>query len=745
MRFGPLLNYAWRSCPWGGVMSAIRCYGDRFTVLLLCAMGSSVHALSLTNTDWHIEIDPATLATTAQPPSGRSLIISRAAQAIAFQTLQQDAVSARWQYGAATEVSAHLTGNRLILRFFRSNPGDVAWPLLPSGARALILPIHEGYYVPARDEAWRQWLSSDFDGMNTTEHLSLPVFGLDYGQHVVSVLFANPFNNQLRFTPDTNGIGVDVRHRFTRLDVDRPYEVQITLSGADWLAPAKQYRQWLQSRGEFVSLQTKLAAATDGERLIGASHVYLWGDRLLVPQDVKDWRMLRQLMPAGWAKGEARQALNAPNLANERYLQSVLIAALNQALLRAVPGGDAASVARRKQAALTAVGPALAPMIHWGDAVSVGMIARLRAAGLEKLWLGLPQWTAGFASPQGVAAARAAGYLIGPYDSYDTALPEANNNPSWLTAQLGEDAFRRCGILLENGQRKTGFQGEGVYTNPTCVRPLMERRVAEIQAASQYNSWFLDVDGTGMLFDDVDPAKRTSEAQDATNRVAGMAWIGESQGIVVGSEDGAAVVNRSIAFAHGMQTAGFGWQDVDMRKNPLSPYYLGAWYPLHQPATFFKTSEIKPVYQSLFFDPAKRLPLFQAAFHDSVITTHHWTLDSLKFKQTRAVTELLQQLYNVPPLLNLSLDTASARIAYLRQLDGFFRPLHQRLYAQALTGFRWLNHDGSLQETRFADGTRIVANFADQAVTAHNRILPGHSALAIFPDENTLRFQSRDL
>jgi len=72
----------------------------------------------LTNTDWHIEIDPATLATTAQPPSGRSLIISRAAQAIAFQTLQQDAVSARWQYGAATEVSAHLTGNRLILRFF---------------------------------------------------------------------------------------------------------------------------------------------------------------------------------------------------------------------------------------------------------------------------------------------------------------------------------------------------------------------------------------------------------------------------------------------------------------------------------------------------------------------------------------------------------------------------------------------------------------------------------------------------
>jgi hypothetical protein len=356
------------------------------------------------------------------------------------------------------------------------------------------------------------------------------------------------------------------------------------------------------------------------------------------------------------------------------------------------------------------------------------------------MWLGLPQWEAGFASPEGVAAARRAGYLIGPYDSYDTALPPGHGNTDWSSARLGRDAFERCGIVLASGARKAGFQGAGVYTNPSCVRPLLEERVRKIQDASGYNSWFLDVDASGMAFDDYDPAKPTSMAQDVANRVDGMAWIARTLGVVVGSEDGHAVANRSIAFAHGLQTRGFGWRDPDLRTNAASPHFLGRWYPPFQPEVFFRPAAIKPEYAALYFDPARRLPLFQAAFHDSVITTHHWTLDSLKFTETRATTELLQQLYNVPPLVNLSLDTMSARLPVLRRLDAFFRPLHERLWDQALTGFRWLDDAGLVQETRFADGTRILANFGREAVTREGHRLAGRSALALLPDGERLDF-----
>jgi len=716
----------------------------RLLPLCLLLITPLAHAFTLSNAHWRIDIDPQTLATTAKLPSGQELSLSAAGQARSVDRLEQDdsGASRQWQWGGDTQIDAKLMGNTLVLQFGRGTAGQLQWPVLPSGAKTLLLPIHEGYAIPAQDEGWRRALAEEYDDIDTTEGLSLPVAGFDYGQHVISVLFANPFNNTLTFAPDANGIGMTATHQFTRLDPARPYEVHIVLNDRDWLAPAKRYREWLQARGEFVSLESKLAKAGDGARLIGASHVYLWGERLIVPQDVKNWPLLQRAVPAGWLDGEAADAAHAPNLAGNVHMQGVLIEGINDALIHLAPGDDIAQFEKRRQIARNALGRALNPPQSWGDGSSPKMIRQLRRSGLERLWLGLPQWTAGFASPAGVAAARQAGYLIGPYDSYDTALADGNDNPSWLSAQLGQDAFLRCGIMLENGKRKSGFQGDGVYTNPICVRPLMERRVAGLQAVDHYNSWFLDVDGTGMVFDDYDPAKPTSQAQDAQNRIDGMAWIAQSQGIIVGSEVGGAVVNASIAFAHGMQTSGFGWRDEDMRKNRQSPYYLGEWTPRDQPALFFKTSSIKPSYQALYFDPAKRLPLFQAAFHDSIVTTHHWTLDSLKFRETRSATELMQQLYNVPPLLNISLDTAGERIGYLKSLDAFFRPLHRRLFDQALTGFRWLNVDGSVQETRFADGTCIIANFGKLPVNAAGREIAALSALALLPDGKSMRFHS---
>ena len=58
-----------------------------------------------------------------------------------------------------------------------------------------------------------------------------------------------------------------------------------------------------------------------------------------------------------------------------------------------------------------------------------------------------------------------------------------------------------------------------------------------------------------MSFDDYDPAKPTPMAQDVANRIDNMAWIARTLGVVIGSEDGHAVANRPIAFAHGMQTS----------------------------------------------------------------------------------------------------------------------------------------------------------------------------------------------
>jgi hypothetical protein len=196
-----------------------------------------------------------------------------------------------------------------------------------------------------------------------------------------------------------------------------------------------------------------------------------------------------------------------------------------------------------------------------------------------------------------------------------------------------------------------------------------------------------------------------------------------------------------VLFAHGMQTPVIGWGDPDMSKNPKSPYYLGRWFPNEKPEVFFKTVPLKEPYRTVHFAPQTRLPLYQAVFHGSVITTHHWLFDSLKLSNVRAENELTQLLYNVPPLYHLSADTLKQRLPVIARQDGFFRPLHERLATEAMTDFHWLTEDRLVQQTTFADGTRLVANFDLREREVGGERLAGQSIRAFGVDGTVMNYQ----
>ena len=120
-----------------------------------------------------------------------------------------------------------------------------------------------------------------------------------------------------------------------------------------------------------------------------------------------------------------------------------------------------------------------------------------------------------------------------------------------------------------------------------------------------------------------------------------------------------------------------------------------------------------------------------------MITTHHWLLDNLKLSNVRAENELTQLLYNVPPLYHLTDATLKQRLPVIQRQDRFFRPLHQRLAAQALTDFRWLTADKQVQQTTFADGTRLVVNFSAQEQAGY----VGRSVTALVVGEKPVVYQ----
>lgn len=735
--------------------------------LLTCSLLLSSGALAntvLNNSLWRVELDRATLAIRVTPAQGSTVQASAGVAAHRVSGLETTADRADWQWDdGAWTLSARLDQRELSLSIRARSAGELSFLRQPGSAmgKGLIWPLAEGHYVPTGNRLWQKFLFDQGD-FNTTQDLSLPLWGVDHGSFTLNWLMTNPYNNRLTLSAESRALALDASHEFTSLDPTAPMTFSLYLGEADLLAGAKRYRQWLIEAGIYETLGDKLLKTPEANKLLGASHIYLWGNDLLGADDVRSWPQLLETLRGkerlvtelrDYLDAEATQILSKVQPHLDRYQQTVLLRSLNSALNKkareswqATTEPDMQKLASRygelRGEIATVFAAALTPNPErWGSALSLATIKRLQAAHFQRLWLGLGEgWEGGLWHPEAVRAGVQAGYLIAPYDSYQTALT-SSENPEWIAAHLGSRANRNCAIVLKNGEFKSGFQQSGHYTDPRCVRPLLEARIQAIQAKVGFNSWFLDAYATSMLLDSYRPGATLTQAQNAAGNIDASRWITDTLKLPVGSEDGNATTARGILFAHGMQTPVIGWGDPDLSKNKQSPYYLGNWYPPEQPGVFFKPVPIKEPYRTVQFDPATRLPLYQAVFHGSVISTHHWLFDSLKLSNVRAQNELAQLLYNVPPLYHLSAGTLEQRLPLIQRQDAFFRPLHERLATQALTDFRWLTTDRQVQQTTFADGTRLVANFDLQAREIGGRVYEGQGITAFEADGKVTEYQ----
>ncbi|VVP99285.1 hypothetical protein PS918_04011 [Pseudomonas fluorescens] len=731
------------------------CWGLLLVVLLLSS--STLAASVLENPRWRVELDPATLAIRVIPARHPPVQASLGVVGHKVSHLKQstDRLDWKWNDGAWT-LSAVLDERELSLSITARDPGELTFLKQPGSAmgKGLVWPLAEGHYVPAGHSLWQRFLL-DQGGFNTTQDLSLPLWGVDHGGFTLNWLMTNPYNNRLTFSTESNTLALTAHHQFTSLEPHAPLTFKLSLGDADLLAGAKRYRQWLVDTGQYETLSDKLLKTPEAKKLLGASHVYLWGNDLLGPGDVRNWPALLTLMRGNGALASALRAkfdvetlkvLGAAQPPLNGYQQTTLLRGLNGALNTRARKGWQAVVEPDMQTLAEGYGPlrttlaaefAEALTAHperWGSSLSASTFEQLKTAGLLRLWIGLGEgWEGGLWHPEAVREAVAGGYLLAPYDSYETAL-SASENPDWTTAHLGSRANRECAIVLNGGQFKSGFQQSGHYTDPRCVRPLLEARIKAVQARAGFNSWFLDAYATGMLFDSYRPGATLTQAQNAAGNIDAARWLNETLHLPTGSEDGNATTSQGILFAHGMQTPVIGWGDADMSKKPESMYFLGRWFPNEQPQVFFKSVPLKEPYRTVHFAPQTRLPLYQAVFHGSVITTHHWLFDSLKLSNVRVENELAQLLYNVPPLYHLSAETLKQRLPLMARQDAFFRPLHERLATQAMTGFRWLSEDRLVQQTTFVDGTRLMANFDGREREVEGVRLAGQSITVFWGD-----------
>ncbi|MEC0231664.1 glycoside hydrolase [Paenibacillus alba] len=724
--------------------------------------------VDLVTKDLTVRIVPSTwefkLGTADKP----LITISQAQPAVKVQNLKLGSSSASWEVPSnGLKVLIQVVNKSLKVKIESSKETSITWPILGKqlDSKAMILPLAEGRYVPTQDKDWLQYLTESGES-SLNEAFSMPFWGVQGNGFSLTYRVDNPFNDAVHFTNDQEQLGLGVKHDFTAKSVHQPYGVAIYLGTENLNEPAKIFRQTLQDRKQFVTLQDKIQKNPGVQKLLGAAHVYMWGSGTIAPEDITDWGKLAKLITsqaksttASPAKQvwqlldkegqEALSAIAAQNYADSfqkntaaRSLGNVLnkqefyqadawsgvkLDSKVQTLL-SKPNLNETELYQRNNLLLTDAFPGIfTPVESWGDGISTKMLKQFQTAGLDRLWLGVSDWQLAYKHPEFVQQAESMGYLAGTYDSYNTVLdPVHPADPSFTTAIFDQWLYDKGAVVRADGKKEPGFQKKGYTISPLVTLPYMEKRFSTIMANTPLNSWFVDADGDGQLHEDYSTEHPATEQDDMNAKIKRLNWFANQQ-MVVGTEKGEWYTAPSVAFAHGMTTPALGaWMDKDMG-DKSSKYYLGSYWPPEGPDFFIKPVPLKPIFDKIYVDPQFQFPLYELVYHDAVITTHHWGMGSLKISdkvKTRSLTELL---YTVPPLYHLNLKAWEQDKETIKKYYDVFSPVHKQAAVMEMTRFDWLSPDRLIQKTTYGNKLEIVANYSSQSFSYENANIPAQS------------------
>lgn len=719
------------------------------------------------------EVTPETFALSLRSGAG-TVPASAAGQTRTVSDFEQTGDETSWRYpDEQISVSIKPADDYLSVTVTADTESDQSftWPLI--SAESYYLPFGEGKRVPAGDSVWADYLHEQ--EFAVLEHLSMPFWAAEYGDRAVLFILEDPFRTTLNFDGSGN-ISFAVSHGYPAIGETRANRFRVYLTGNDPVQIAKTYKNYVRETKGFLTLEQKAEKNPEIRKLYGAPFIYLWGEFVLSPEDV-NWPAFRKALdsPAmayllAFSGDSEKGAEFSQALAEIRtqdhvnaFQKNIVCGYLSEVLKRgdfydpaALPqsspaldallskGYEALTSSERLQAHFHGLAANLPGVFHdvstWMDAGTVNLIGGMKERGIDRAWIGLNSWEQADAKPALVSKAAGEGYLIGSYDSYHSIHEPWKEQ--WITAAF-EDAslYENATVTDQNGEKISGFQGVGRKLNPTLSLPAVKGRMKRImENGFPFNSWFIDCDATGEIYDDYTPEHVANQEADLAARLERMAYIRDAYGMVVGSEGGHDFAASTIAYAHGIELKSFSWMDQDMKANKDSEYYIGKYYsPTGGVAEHFsKRIPIKDNYYTLFADPRYDAPLFRLVYNDSVVTSYHWDWSTFKIKGATQERMVREVLYNVPPLYHL--DAAEWEIykddivAHTKVWSAFAR----RAVLQEMTEFRYLKEDGSVQQTGYGGELKVIANFGGVPYSHEGQEIPGRSALIITPESASI-------
>ncbi|WP_342227788.1 glycoside hydrolase [Rickettsiella endosymbiont of Rhagonycha lignosa] len=599
-------------------------------LLLTSGLVSAKESFTLKAKTGEFTVNPENLAISVAP-SDDSAAINLTQEGPWFDEVKDLKVNnktAQWFYPhLKMQVKVIVDDQGLKFSFNTNKEQTFQWPVagLTPEAKALVLPDGEGLYIPNHDAFWRK----EFNKYPSLS-LSVPFWAIEYAdENFVNYIWSDhDVDTDVKVREKSSQLYLVNGHHFLKRSRFPEFTLLIHLAGNSPISPALDYRNLLINENKFVSLKQKILENANVNKLLGAFHIWVWGDG-------KSLVMLDELEKLG--------------------------------IKHALINYDASPV--------------------------------LDSANIDKDY---------------IRKAESLGYLIGPYDSFDNAQnPKTSDS---ITSTWSNHLWPEACIRNPNGSLLTGFANRGCYLSSEALR-LRESRQKNIANQIEKmlnngdNTLFLDCDAAYPLYDDYSKHHPMTREQDLNNRLERMRFICSAQKIVLGSETGLAWANPTSAYNNGafLAFSAAFWPVLQDKK------HFGVWWPNYAPKVLFQAYDAPAEFINASYNPRYRLPLYEAVFHDSVISTDRWELNELKIPAIRKTKALLQNLYNVPPIWVLDQKTLQKNKKYFVEYYNYFSPLHQMTGIEALTTFDWLTDDHLVQQTQFGNRLILTANFSDRS------------------------------
>ena len=327
---------------------------------------------------------------------------------------------------------------------------------------------------------------------------------------------------------------------------------------------------------------------------------------------------------------------------------------------------------------------------------AVAICREMRAAGIDRiLW-------SNRAEPETLRRLNAMDVLTSRYDIYQDVMDPANfPKLRWIHSDWPTAAWPKDLTLDASGQWVRGWEveaksGPRIPCGVLCDRQAPEyarRRIPAELKTHPYRCRFIDTTTAAPWRECYDKSHPMTRSESRRWKMELLGVVSDECGLVTGSETGH---DAAVPYAHyfeGMMSLG-PYRVADAGRN-MSHI----------------VEEVPPAIAKFQTGHYYRLPLWELVYHDCLVAQWYWGDYNNKLPKVWDRRDLINALYGTPPMFMFDRRLWTAQRERFVQSYRTATPVARATGYSEMLSHRWLTGDHSVQETQFANGVKVTANF----------------------------------